>query len=79
MLPGRSGTDQALGAVGDILQAEGHAAAIVIVGGAALNLSGVADRATRVAAARWVKTQDTSPHFPDIVDQVVAHAKADTA
>ena len=29
--------------------------------------------------ARWVKTQDASPDFPTIVDQVIEHAKADTA
>ena len=29
------------------------------------------------AAASWVRTQDTSPHFADIVSQVVTHARRD--
>ncbi len=39
--------ERALAAVGDLLAAEGHTAAIVIVGGAALNLLGVVARSTR--------------------------------
>ena len=47
MLEGSAHAEQALTAVGEILAAEGKSAAIVIVGGAALNLLGVVDRATR--------------------------------
>ncbi|HEY2825764.1 MAG TPA: DUF6036 family nucleotidyltransferase [Gemmatimonadales bacterium] len=47
MLTGKSGVESALQAVGELLAAEGQQAAIVIVGGSALNLRGVTDRATR--------------------------------
>ena len=47
MLRGSTGTKDALKAVGEILEAEGHCFAIVVVGGTALNLLGVVDRATR--------------------------------
>ena len=49
MLEGSAHAEQALTAVGEILAAEGKSAAIVIVGGAALNLLGVVDRATPLA------------------------------
>ena len=47
MLLGSTGTKDALRAVGEILEANGEEFAIAIVGGAALNLLGVVDRATR--------------------------------
>lgn len=47
MLYGGAGAKDALKAVGEILEAEGHCFAIVVVGGTALNLLGVVDRATR--------------------------------
>ena len=47
LLHGSTETEQALKAVGEILEARGHAYAVVMVGGAALNLLGVVDRPTR--------------------------------
>lgn len=47
MLHGSTGARDALKAVGEILDAEGQCFAIVVVGGTAMNLLGVVDRATR--------------------------------
>ena len=46
-LQGRADIEQALQAVGELVTAEGHSYAIVILGGAALSLLGIIDRATR--------------------------------
>lgn len=45
-LAGSSHIDEALGRVGELLAFEGHADAIVVLGGAALNLLGIAERPT---------------------------------
>src|SRR2546427_4598554 len=45
-LNGKSDIEKALRAVGEILASEGHAYAIVVVGGAALNLLGIVERTT---------------------------------
>ena len=45
-LKGKTDIDRALQAVGEILASEGHAYSIVIMGGAALNLLGILERAT---------------------------------
>ncbi len=47
LLYGSTETERALRAVGEILEARGHAYAAVVVGGGALNLLGVVDRPTR--------------------------------
>lgn len=47
LLHGSTGTEQALKAVGEILEAQGDRIAVAVVGGAALNLLGVVDRTTR--------------------------------
>lgn len=47
MLNPGTGTERALRAVGEILEAEGQSVAIVVVGGSALNLLGVVERVTR--------------------------------
>ncbi len=47
MLHGVGGTNAALSALGEILEAKGEFFAIVVVGGAALNLLGIVDRVTR--------------------------------
>jgi len=47
MLHGSMGTKDAIRAVGEILEAEGQCYAIVVVGGSALNLLGIVNRATR--------------------------------
>lgn len=46
-LSSASATETALQRVGEILEAEGEDIAVVVIGGAALNLLGVVDRATR--------------------------------
>ncbi len=47
MLHGNRGINAALNALGEILEAKGEFFAIVVVGGAALNLLGIVDRVTR--------------------------------
>jgi len=44
--PGAGAIDQALAAVGDLLAARGARIAVIIVGGAALNLLGIVSRST---------------------------------
>jgi hypothetical protein len=53
MLHGNTGTDAALKALGEILEAEGECFAVAVVGGSALNLLGIMDRATRDVAKVW--------------------------
>lgn len=47
LLDGQTGIEEALAAVGAQLESQGHSAAIVVAGGAALNLLGLVDRQTR--------------------------------
>jgi len=47
MISNSTDVERALDAVGQILQAEGAKFAIIVIGGAALQLLGVVDRATR--------------------------------
>ena len=49
LLNNKRATEHALNAVGEILEAEDRRFAVVLVGGAALNLLGVVDRPTRDA------------------------------
>lgn len=74
MITDRADAERALGAIGQILQAEGASAAIVVIGGAALQLQGLVDRATRdvdiVALgdppdAEWPRIIDPGADLPE--------------
>jgi hypothetical protein len=75
--------EQALTALGSLLAADAETVRLVAVGGAALRLREYVERATmdvdiigRVleTGAAWVNTQDESPVFAEMVDQVITHA-----
>jgi hypothetical protein len=81
--------EAALAAVGELLEAEEAEAAIVVVGGATLNLLRLLERTTDdvdlvvlaptddelAEAAEWVQTQDASEHFPALVAEMVEHVR----
>ncbi len=86
LLHGSTETEQALKAVGEILEARGHAYAAVVVGGAALNLLGVVDRPTRDVDIMAFGEPPTDPspeliappqHLPEPLAQAVELTASD--
>lgn len=83
MLQNASETTSALESLGEILAAQGADMPIVIIGGAALNLLGVVDRATRDVDVLAVELSDAlgtrlAPP-PDPLPAVLANAVRDVA
>ena len=66
-LQGRADIEQALQAVGELVAAEGESYAIAILGGAALSLLGIVDRATRDVDIVAFAADSGSTKAPDLV------------